>query len=352
MPALNKILIVDDVQTNVLLLKKILKDDYCLDFAYSGEEALEKLEDFRPDMILLDIMMPGMDGYEVCKRIRQEKKYSYIKVILVSAKASVQERLEGYEAGADDYITKPFVKQELEAKVRVFSRLKYEEELSQLKGDLLTLFSHETKTPLSGIIGLSEILMRNTTLDDNVKKRISMISERAYQLLNFIKKSSLLCSLKGGWKLELRNESIIDQIQNIIKKYKPVACDKNVSIRLSYKENIQMKADWTILNNVFEYSIDNAIKYSPENDEVLINIEKIENKCIIKITDKGKGIDPKYIEKIFTEFAIEDILHHQRGLGLSLAISKNVIELHEGGINVESTINEGTTFLISLPAKY
>jgi CheY-like chemotaxis protein len=116
---LHRILIVDDYPINITILKKVLdNNDYLLDTATSGEEALARIQTFQPDLILLDIMMPGIDGYETCRRIRAASALRHIKIIMVSAKAMLEDRQQGYAVGADDYITKPFTKHELLAKVR------------------------------------------------------------------------------------------------------------------------------------------------------------------------------------------------------------------------------------------
>src|SRR5467141_3561037 len=120
-----RILIVDDHPTNIDVLQEFLSDDYVLATATSGEEALALAPDFQPALILLDVMMPGIDGYETCRRIRTTPALRHTKIILVSARAMVEERLRGYEAGADDYITKPFEKHELRAKVHAYLRLQY-----------------------------------------------------------------------------------------------------------------------------------------------------------------------------------------------------------------------------------
>ena len=117
-----KILVVDDDPMNVKFLKEILSDEYNIIAALSGEEALEIIFDFMPEILLLDIMMPGIDGYEVCKKIRANEKLANIKILLVSAKAMLNEKLMGYEVGADDYITKPFEHEELLAKIKIFIR--------------------------------------------------------------------------------------------------------------------------------------------------------------------------------------------------------------------------------------
>ncbi|MGH9361080.1 MAG: response regulator, partial [Thermoanaerobaculia bacterium] len=128
-----RILVVDDDPINVCILEEILAEQYELATAGNGEEALEKAPAFKPDLVLLDIMMPGIDGYEVCRRLKSNPRLRDAKVILVSAKAMLSERLEGYESGADDYLTKPFDDAELMAKVRVFLRLKSIEEIDRFK---------------------------------------------------------------------------------------------------------------------------------------------------------------------------------------------------------------------------
>ena len=159
MSAPKKILVVDDHPTNLAIVEEILGDDYELKVASTGEEALAVAPDWRPDLVLLDIMMPGIDGYETCRRLLAVPELRHTKVILVSAKAMVADRIEGYQAGADDYITKPFQPEELEAKVRVFLRLKSAEEVNELKGRFLANMSHEIRTPMNGVIGMTELLL-------------------------------------------------------------------------------------------------------------------------------------------------------------------------------------------------
>jgi len=146
------ILIVDDHPTNVAVLEEILGEHYTLKTASCGEEALAIAPDFQPALILLDIMMPGIGGYETCRQLRAHPTLRHTKIIMVSARALVSERLQGYEAGAHDYITKPFDEEELMAKVRVYLRLTSLEEVEQLTSNVLALLSHETRTPLNGML--------------------------------------------------------------------------------------------------------------------------------------------------------------------------------------------------------
>ena len=185
----HRILLVDDHLTNIVILEEILGDTYVLATATSGEEALAMASAFQPALILLDIMMPGIDGYETCRRIRALPPLRHTKIIMVSTKGMLSERLQGYDAGADDYLTKPFDAEELLAKVRVYLRLKSAEELAQLKTDLLALLQHEVRTPLNGIITPAEMLMADTNLDETERREfLQMVHHSAVRLCTLFDK--------------------------------------------------------------------------------------------------------------------------------------------------------------------
>ncbi|MDI6789844.1 MAG: hybrid sensor histidine kinase/response regulator, partial [Thermodesulfobacteriota bacterium] len=145
-PGMNRILVVDDETNNLKAIKRLLRRDYILEFAQNGDEALKLIPDFNPDLILLDIMMPGIDGYEVCRRLKSDSKTSGIMVLLVSAKSALEDRLRGYEVGTDDYIIKPYEPEELRAKVRILLRLKNaQDELRTVNRDLEKLVAVKTR---------------------------------------------------------------------------------------------------------------------------------------------------------------------------------------------------------------
>ena len=208
----NKILVVDDSPLNVNLIKHRLKDEnYELEKAYSGEEALTIASQFSPDIILLDIVMPGIDGYEVCRRIRCNPSLQNTKIIMVSAKTSITERLEGYEAGADDYVARSVDKEELLAKVRVYLRLnKQAEELekakclaeaaNQMKSEFLANISHELRTPLHVIIGFAKLgLKKNTTSKpEKILKYFERIRGSGDTLLELVNNLLDLSKLESG----------------------------------------------------------------------------------------------------------------------------------------------------------
>jgi two-component system, sensor histidine kinase and response regulator len=345
-----RILIVDDIPHNIDIIRIFLEGKYILEEANTGEEALEKLPLFRPDLILLDVKLPGLSGYEVCEKIRQQEEYNYVKIMIVSALTMVDERLKGYEVGADDYITKPFVAEELEAKIRVFLNLKRTKEIDKLKTDLLALFSHETRTPLYTIIGMSSLLLEDDSLTEDVRETVSMIIESGKQLQHFVEKTTFLCTLKGGTKAEKQREKILTQIQNVLEAATPLATAKGVQCQTEIDPQAVLEADWTMILEILTYLINNAIKFSPEGGRVNIRWTTTDGHPVLEISDQGKGIPTEWLGKIFDEFAIQDIMHHQKGQGLSLAIARHVMNLHNGTIKAENNSAGGATFKLSFPA--
>ena len=346
-----KVLIVDDIPYNVEILETTLEDKYILATASSGEEALEIIPQFRPDLVLLDIMMPGIDGYEVCRRLKANDQFNFIKIILVTGKALVEERLKGYEVGADDYVTKPFVLKELEAKIKVFLNLKRSNEIDRLKTDLLVLFAHETRTPLNGIIGGSDLLMRDDTLDENVKSTVKLICDSGQRLLDFIDKTMYLCELKSMPPLTFSKQSISKRIGDLITLLENEASKKNIEIKLEIKNETEFEADWSMLEKAISHVLENAIKYSNQNTSIQVLQRLSNNVLVLEIIDQGEGIPAEWIDKIFDEFAVKDIIHHQKGQGLSLSITKHIMELHGGKIKVKSELKKGASFTLTLPVR-
>lgn len=169
-----RILGVDDHPTNLAVLAEVF-EGYELKLAGSGEQALKEAEAFAPDVVLLDIMMPGIDGYDVCRQMRRHPKLGKAKIIMVSAKAMVAERLAGYKAGADDYVTKPFDDEELLAKVRVFLRMKSAEAANDEICQLLEFISSEADRPLKDLAGRAEMLLSN--VEENADRRRSLAKQ-------------------------------------------------------------------------------------------------------------------------------------------------------------------------------
>ncbi|MCP4149653.1 MAG: hybrid sensor histidine kinase/response regulator [bacterium] len=345
-----RILVVDDENIVRRFLKTILEEEYTIDTAGNGKEALEKLPVFNPDLIILDVTMPVMDGFETCKRIRRNEKFKFIKLVFLSGKVSREDRMNGYAAGADDYLIKPIDTGELLSKVKIFMRLKNAEEVVQLKKDILLLMSHETKTPLNGIFAPAQILINEPNLTSKeIVALANSINSSAQWLFENFKRIILLLKLKTGYNLYFSQGIPSDLVDISLLKLQAGIQEKQLSVKSKLEENLRFYADWDLISAAFHYMIDNAIKFSPKKGEVEINLKKEGNTCIISIRDQGEGMKPERVYDIFDEFSIEKIMHHHKGMGLSLAICNLIVLEHSGSIEVESEPYSGTCFTVTLP---
>ena len=342
-----KILIVDDEPQNAEIMREILSfhPKYEYRIASEGEHALEILESFFPDIILLDIMMPGIDGYEVCRRIREKKRHKLSKIIMISGMSMVGDRLKGYSVGADDYITKPFVEDELLAKLEVFSKLNRMEEVDNMKTMALNILSHETRTPLNGIILGSELLNDMVGLPDTARKYIEMVRESGIRIQDLVEKISRYCAVKDGIELSVGEKRFDEVLSRIIEENELAS---KVEVIYDFAGDLSFKADWDLLAEAISTVIDNAIKNSPEYATIIIEFRRKNNSINISIKDQGPGIDPALSQKIFEGLYSTDILHHRKGTGLSLAIAKEIIEEHGGKISCRNRREKGTSFEITL----
>lgn len=346
-----KILIVDDEPINVKLIEEILEyeDDFQCISAANGKDGLTLLDEYNPDIIILDIMMPGMSGYEVCRTIKNDKKHKFAKILMVSGKAMIEERLEGYEAGADDYITKPFVDDELLAKLKVFSKLKKTEEIDELKTAILQLFSHETKTPLNGILLGSQLILDSPAISDKVAEYAKLIKLSGERIHDLVRKILLLSSLRNNRTLKTSRQSVQKYLQGVVAQADTVNAGKP-RIILSSPSEFSLELDWDLFDEAFRSVIDNAFKYSPEDTMIEIIASFDTSSVTFRVVDKGPGIDPAIKEKIFDEFYSQHIENHSKGTALSLAIAREIMNLHQGDLDVESTPGEGASFIFTLPA--
>ena len=350
----DRILIVDDHPTNVALLKDILADDYLVATAASGEEALAIVSDFRPDLVLLDIMMPGLNGYETCQRMRVHPALRQTKIIMVSAKAMTSERLQGYEAGADDYITKPFDEDELLAKVRVYLRLKSVEEIDRLKSDLILLLSHETRTPLNSIIPPLQILMSEEDLSDEERKAfLTMAYKSSEHLHNLFERVLQLSAMKAGqWKFQFIPTDLRDVVRLAVGAMSTNAAGRQVKIEPILPADAAVTLlDETQMHQVVTAILDNAVGVSAVDGCVEVKLWREHDQFCLTVTDTGDGIDADFLPHMFEEFAQPSLAHHSHGVGLSLALARQIVQAHNGSIEVESSKGAGAAFTVRLPVR-
>ncbi len=374
-----KILIVDDNPSNVKILKERL-DDYQLEVAESGEEALDIAPRFRPDLILLDIMMPGIDGYEVCRLIRFDETLRGTKIIMVSAKAMRHERLDGYAAGADDYIAKPFDGQELLAKVRVYLRLKsvesFNRELTEqvdrqtqelrvakdraeaanrAKDEFVSTMTHELRNPLTSIIGFTDILgiECDGPLTDKQRNSVRIIRESADHLSHLVTDIFDVVKLnRNVVALNVSSFPVQGFVDSTIDMIAGQAGNRDITIDTTIDPELQQVCgDHRRCRQILLNLLSNAIKYTPPGGTIRVTAETNASGACIAVIDSGIGIEPDKIADLCTEFYQVDRSRDAKlgGTGIGLALTRKLVELHGGVISIESTLGKGSSFAFTLP---
>jgi len=251
------------------IVKKTLGPDFNVVTAASGETALDAASRLQPALVLLDIMMPGIDGYETCRRLRSAPGLGGTKIILMSARASAAERLEGYAAGADDYVVKPFDPDELLAKVRVYFRLKRIEEVDQVKSDLLTLFNHEVRTPLTCLVGPLDLLAADTELGPPQRELVDMMTPAARRLSALVDQISCLIELKAGnARLDCCPQPLEASVARALARAEDRAGRLGVRFAWSAAGDTMVPAAAGHLDRAIEMIVDNAIRFSPADGTI------------------------------------------------------------------------------------
>ncbi|MEQ1834214.1 MAG: HAMP domain-containing sensor histidine kinase [Candidatus Eisenbacteria bacterium] len=345
-----RVLGVDDNPRNLTILSRTLGPGFDFSTAHSGEEALEHAAGVPPDIVLLDIMMPGIDGYETCRRLRRMPTCAAAKILLVSAKAMTSERLAGYAAGADDYVTKPFDPDELVAKVRVYSRLRTVEELDHLRSSLLTLLGHEARTPLTTIMTPLEMLRSSADMPKAQLALLDMMERGAQRLLTLIEKSQYLSQLMNG-KLDFTFTPIdlAVLVTRAIAAQRSRADAHDIRISFDAQPTPLVPVDTQEFGAVLEALLDNALRFTPTGGCVQVRLAAESGHVRLSVHDEGPGVGQDKRIRLFEPFVVDDLKHHAGGLGLGLAIAHELVTAHHGKLTLEDTNGPGARFDVVLP---
>lgn len=358
-----KILIVDDVPTNVMLVQAILKKEgYTLLTCDNGPEALRIAQQEHPHLILLDIMMPEMDGYEVLQRLKSNPETNDITVIIMSALSDMQSIVKGYQLGAIEYVTKPFQREELLKRVahryELFSIERIKEELEntiESRDTLYSVIAYDLRSPLGSLK-----MMNNAMLSMVDKEKVG---DDVFDMLQMINKTSeeiflLLDNLLKWTKNRLKKLHVYKQetdINGIISKsvevYVPITLQKGIKlIQKDLDKEITGAVDVEMLKTIIRNLISNAMKFSYEGSEIVVSSQLDGDYIIVSVKDSGKGIkeedQPKLLKPDghFTTYGT----NNEKGSGLGLLLSKDYVESHNGKIWFESEEGKGSTFYFSL----
>jgi two-component system sensor histidine kinase/response regulator len=375
-----RILIVDDNKENIRVIGSILREKgYNTGFAFDGKQALDILTggDVLFDLILLDVNMPGMNGFDVCREIRRIEQFNELPIIFLTANTESLQIVEGFNSGGQDYVTKPFNTDELLARIdthielrekrtalqrinelleeKVKERTKELEEsnrklemayqelqqLDESKGVFLQLISHEINTPLNGVIGFADYLKEQLASSEYFTL-IDMLSESAHRLNDFAQ-SSLIITRMRALPDEYKKEAIdLNRlVKDVLESNSDRTNKKGIHVSLQWNTNDSLiygnaELIFICLNHIFK----NALQQTPDNEHIDIICHNENNKLILSFVDSGPGFSEKILDTLFQPFVTGDS-HVDNNRGLGLAIVKIIMDFHHSEIQITNKPERG-----------
>jgi len=362
----SSILMVDDTPANLELLTTMLKArGYTLRAALSGKLALQAARNDPPDLILLDITMPEMDGYEVCAKLKSDEKLKDIPVIFLSALSEPKDKVKAFGAGGVDYITKPFQFEEVEARVETHlelcrQKIRAQEtynklcELEKLRDSLVHMIIHDLRSPLTAVSGALELIMEDTknTLSPDSVVFINEAIKASKKVIRMV--SDVLDASKmeeGKMMLKPVKCDLVGILEEGISGLKSLFEGRDIRFKHS-DSPVKVLADRDIISRVVQNLLANAIKFTARNGGLIrLEIRANGNRVRVNVEDNGPGIAPEYRQKIFEKFAQVELRdgHQRYSTGLGLTLCKLAVEAHGGRIGVDSEEGKGSTFWFELP---
>lgn len=360
------ILIVDDQPDNLKILQDILENEgYKITIATSGKMALQLIERNLPELVLLDIMMPKISGFDACITLKSEERTKNIPIIFISGLADTENKVKAFEIGGVDYITKPFEIREVLARVsthlenyrlkqKLEMAIKKEKEIAEFKDEFTNNINHELRNPLTAIMLSTTFLLEHFEKISSEKifnkiKSIHMSSQNLLQLVNEILDFAKLNAKKFTCNLEKINLNLL--ISNIEKDFVDIFASKELYFKCSIDKNIHIINDSNHLVKILNNLLSNAYKFTYHGG-VLLSVEEKEDKIKIVVQDTGIGIRNEDFDEIFLRYGqTNEGKKKMLGTGVGLHLVKRLTELHGGGISIESEINKGTKFIVLFPKK-
>ena len=361
------ILMVDDIPANLQMLSEMLKGrGYKVRAAVSGKLALQAASNEPPDLILLDINMPEMNGYEVCEKLKADEKLKDIPVIFLSALTETIDKVKAFGTGGVDYITKPFQFEEVEARVETHLELRRQKlrlqeaydklrELEKLRDSFVQMVIHDLRSPLTGTFAYLKLLRDNT---DNTLSAAhsSYVAEAMKAVMQMI---GMTCDIletsrmeEGQMKLKAAECDLGRILEDGISGVKPLSGGREIRLTPPVSP-VTVLADREIILRVLQNLLSNALKFTRDGDLILLGIEPAGGRVRVSVKDNGLGIAPEYKEMIFDKSAQGELRagHQRYSTGLGLTFCKLAVEAHGGRIGVDSEEGKGSCFWFELPVK-
>ncbi len=368
-PSEYKILIVDDVMSNVLLLRVLLTNEkFTIATANNGRQALEQVKKESPDLILLDVMMPDLSGFEVAQQLKTNPDTAEIPIIFLTALNGTADIVKGFQVGGSDFISKPFNKEELiirvthqislvAAKRLILSKTEELQRTIAGRDKLYSVIAHDLRSPMGSIKMVLNMLILNLPAEK--------IGEEMYELLIMANQTtedvfSLLDNLLKWTKSQIGKLNVVYQDVNLVELtdsvidiFNMVAKLKKITIKETKSDKIMVNADIDMLKTVVRNLLSNAIKFSKENSEVLVTIKEEDDMAVVSVQDYGCGISEEGQKKLLhtdTHFSTFGT-NNEEGSGLGLLLCKDFVMKNGGKLWFTSKEKEGSTFSFSIPLK-
>ncbi|MEL7074672.1 MAG: hybrid sensor histidine kinase/response regulator [Cyanobacteria bacterium J06648_1] len=341
------ILAVDDIPDNLLLVQLALEEEgHHVVLADNGETALRKIKQTPPNLILLDVMMPGMDGYEVTKRIREDKNIPFIPILLVTAREE-SSLVQGLDAGADEFVRKPFQIEELQARVR--SMLRFKETIDQ-RENFVSCLTHDLRTPLVAANRMLDLITQEAfgCVTSEQKEAIANIVSSNNNMLEMLNTLLETHHYELGKKtLSFIPVNLPKMVTEVVTELKPLAREKEIELKYHLGSGIpQIKGDRLELRRVITNLMGNAIKFT-DHGSVEVSLSQDAGQILVQVADTGIGISPEDQVAVFQRYHQGN--HRRAGKGLGLYLCQQITNAHGGKLTVDSTLGKGTTFNFILP---
>ncbi len=363
------LLLVDDKPDNLDVLIKYLENTgYSLAVALNGQEALALCEKKTPDVILLDVMMPGIDGFETCRRLKQQSQFADIPVIFMTALADTANKIEGFEAGGVDYITKPIQQEEVLARVKIHATIRRQqkellaknkkmEELNREKNEFLGIAAHDLKNPLALILDFSAELAKSSALEpEKVQEMSGYIHSSAAEMLELITNLLDINRLDSGkTNIVLQAINLLHPITVAVEMHRQKAQTKGQTLEWAVpSEPHIVQVDENAFMQVMNNLLSNAVKYTPFDKNIAVRLYRHEHYIRVEIKDEGLGLTLEDKQLLFNKFAKLGARptggEHSSGLGLSIV--KRLVEGMKGRVWAESEgRGRGSCFFVEFPSQ-
>ncbi len=362
------VLLVDDSKAARYIISSCLQEyGIRVILAKNGMEAIAKAKEVTSeiDMAILDFRMPEMNGDELCKILINDVGLKEIPIIFISGAAEKSDILELFNAGATDYLIKPFIKEELISRMKIHLRhAQMTKELHQkvmelkrlsiLKDDFLSVASHDLRSPLNGILGFSQLLLMEESVTDDTKEMVEGIMKAGETLLDLINDLLDLSRIQSeNIDLDIKSTNLVDIVSSSINILQHMARPKGIALDLD-TESLNMPmvyGDKNALLQIINNLLSNAIKFTPNDGTVQVRFSFDDIYVQFEVQDSGIGIPEEELTKIFDKFSkiSRSGTQGEKGTGLGMSIVKKLVYFHNGTISVKSKVDDGTCFIVRIP---